>query len=177
MRFNGRNLISMPAFFDEGRCECVRINKHGKREKATDRVDDDGVCCGIWEDQAKEGNSILINWTSEVSIGKYLKIQTGGNDAFLLEGVTPVMKQQRGKGKSKKPKAKLVLNKPAMKSKTRSSNDKFAQCKTIQHFINKWIEIERKTPHSVARKCMHSRAFHGLKHKFRDKSFDMNQFP
>ena len=67
------------------------------------------MLCGIWEDQDKEGNSMLIKWTSEMSIGKYLKIQTGGNDAFLLERVTPAMKKQRGKGKSKKPKAKLVI--------------------------------------------------------------------
>ena len=83
----------MPAFFvDEGRCECVRISKRGKREKATDHVDDGGMFCGIWEDQDKEGHSMLIKWTSEVYIGKCLKIQSGGNDAFLREGVAPAMK-------------------------------------------------------------------------------------
>ncbi len=50
--------------FDEGRCECVRINKHGQREKATVRVDDDGMLCGICEDQDKEGNSMLFKWNS-----------------------------------------------------------------------------------------------------------------
>ncbi len=54
----------------------MRVNQNGKPSAAIEHTDDGGMLCGIW----LEGEfSKYTKWTSEISIAKYMQINSEGD--------------------------------------------------------------------------------------------------